>query len=98
MSQIRKRNKKALQSQQQAEASSSIGPSFFYEDEVFRVTKHGDVEFGMVTENWDMYSSDEDEEDEEYDSSDKVPHGSVAVTWLPKSKDEVLAETKVQIQ
>lgn len=38
---------------------SAVGPSFFYEDEVFKVNKNGDVEFGMVTENWDMYSTDE---------------------------------------
>lgn len=72
-------------------------PSFFYEDEVFRVSKNGEVEFGMVTENWDMYSSDEDDEDEDekLDNFEKVPHGCVAITWLPKSKDEVIAEGKV---
>jgi ubiquitin-conjugating enzyme E2 O len=78
------------------EERSTIGPSFFYEDEIFKINKNGDVEFGMVTENWDMYSSDEDEEDDDdFDRSDRVAHGCVAVTWLPKSKDEVLPEKKV---
>lgn len=49
--------------------------------------------FGMVTENWEMYSSEE--EDEEDSEPDKVPHGHVAVTWHPKGKDEVIQESKV---
>ena len=69
---------------------ASAGPLYFYEDEVYRVLKSGDVEFGMVTENWEMYSSD-DESD-----TDKVPQGSVAVTWHPKGKEEVLTEGKVK--
>lgn len=81
---------------QQTEERSATGPSFFYEDEVFRINKNGDPEFGMVTENWDMYSSSEDED--EMDMPDKVPHGFVAVTWLPKSKDEVVSERKVTFQ
>jgi len=75
-------------------ASSSIAPSFFYEDQVYRVGKNGELEFGLVTENWQMYSSDE--EDEEDGPSDKVPQGHVAVTWFPKNKDEVVLESKVR--
>lgn len=71
--------------------SRSVGPSYFYEDEVFRVGKSGDVEFGMVTENWEMYSSSDDEDM----NGDKVLPGHVAVSWYPKGKEEVLSESKV---
>jgi hypothetical protein len=74
---------------------ASVSPAYFYEDQVFRVNKNGEVEFGLVTENWEMYSSDEDEEERDVD--DKVPNGHVAVTWYPKNKDEVLPEAKVQL-
>jgi len=67
------------------------GPSYFYEDEVFRIGKSGEVEFGMVTENWEMYSSDEETDPE------KVPHGHVAVTWHPKGKEDVIQESKVKL-
>lgn len=69
-------------------------PSYFYEDEIFRLTKSGEVEFGMVTENWEMYSSEsEDSEDER--ESDKVPKGHVAVTWHPSGREGVVPESKV---
>lgn len=68
-----------------------VGPSYFYEDEVFRVSKSGHVEFGVVTENWEMYSSS----DEEDAPGDKVLPGQVCVSWYPKAKEEVLPEAKV---
>lgn len=71
--------------------SQSVGPSYFYEDEVYRVSKSGDVEFGMVTENWEMYSSSDDEDMQ----TDKVLPGHVCVSWFPKGKEEVLPEAKV---
>lgn len=70
----------------------SAGPSYFYEDEVYRVGKSGDVEFGMVTENWEMCSSSEDEDDMH---GDKVLPGHVCISWYPKGKEEVLPESKV---
>jgi len=72
----------------------SAGPLYFYEDEIFRVSKFGDVEFGMVTENWEMYSSESEESDEDHES-DKVPKGHVAVTWYPSGKEGVVPESKV---
>lgn len=71
--------------------SRAVGPSYFYEDEVYRVSKTGDVEYGMVTENWEMYSSS----DEEDVPGDKVLPGQVCVSWYPKGKEEVIAESKV---
>ena len=38
---------------------------YFYEDEVFRVTKKGSLQFGMVIENAEFHSSDESSEEEE---------------------------------
>lgn len=82
--------------QGQGQERQGAGPSYFYEDEVFRLNKHGDAEFGLVTENWDMYSDSSDDEEEQQDDM-KVPHGSVAVTWFPKTKDEVILEEKVRL-
>jgi hypothetical protein len=72
------------------------GPSYFYEDEVFRVLKSGDVEFGMVTENWEMYSSDSEDSEEER-PTDKVPKGHVAITWHPSGREGVISEAKVHL-
>lgn len=74
---------------------AAIGPSFFYEDEIYKINKNGEVEFGMVTENWDMYSSSDEEDEEEGCRSENVPQGCVGVTWLPRSKDEIVPERKV---
>jgi len=38
---------------------------YFYEDEVFRVTKKGSLQFGMVIENAEFHSSDESSDEEE---------------------------------
>ena len=59
--------------------------------------KSGDLEFGMVTENWEMYSSDSDESEDER-PSDKVPKGHVAVTWHPSGREDVIPEAKVGIK
>jgi len=72
---------------------ASSGPLYFYEDEVFRANRNGDIEFGMVSENWEMYSSDDD--DDPVRDPNKVPPGHVSVTWYPKGKEEIIRESKV---
>ena len=48
---------------------------YFYEDEVFRVTKKGSLQFGMVIENAEFHSSDESsEEDEQPVKAGQVGH------------------------
>src|SRR5688572_17962422 len=67
------------------------GPQYFYEDEVCRTAKSGEVEFGMVMENWEMYASD----DEDDSDLSRVPRGYVSVNWHPKGKEETVREAKV---
>ncbi|XP_045602323.2 (E3-independent) E2 ubiquitin-conjugating enzyme UBE2O isoform X2 [Procambarus clarkii] len=65
---------------------------YFYEDEVYRFNKKGNLELGMVLENAEFVSSDEESDlDEEY----KVTKGSIRVAWYPKGEEQVLPERKV---
>src|ERR1700729_1745214 len=72
--------------------NATNGPQYFYEDEVCRTTKSGEVEFGMVMENWEMYASDDEEDDSDMS---RVPRGHVSVNWHPKGKEETVREAKV---
>ena len=70
---------------------------FFGEDEVYRYQdKTGQVQFGIVLENSEYASSDEDSEEDE--QSQKLKKGQVRVTWYPTGKENVVSEKKVTIQ
>ena len=71
---------------------SNLDFKYFYEDEVFRVSKKGSLQFGMVVENAEFASSDEeDDEDEE-----PVKKGHVRVAWYPSGSEEIVLEKKVR--
>ena len=55
---------------------------YFYEDEVFRLSKRGALQFGMVVENAEFISSDESSDDEH----PPVRPGHVRVAWYPSGK------------
>ena len=64
---------------------------FFYEDVVYRVDKKGSIQLGMVVENSEFVSSDE----EESDCEEKLQKGTIRVAWHPKGKEQVVKEEKV---
>lgn len=66
---------------------------YFYEDEVFRLNKKGSLELGMVLQNSEHLSSDE--EDDEYEGT--VRNGYIRVAWHPSGVEEVLQEKRVCI-
>lgn len=66
---------------------------YFYEDEIFRLNKKGNFELGMVLENSERLSSDE--EDDEYEGT--VKNGYIRVAWHPSGVEEVLQEKKVRV-
>ena len=66
---------------------------YFYEDEVFRFNKKGELQLGMVLENAELVSSDDDSDVEE---KDKVTKGNIRVAWYPNGEERVLSETKVR--
>ena len=51
---------------------------YFYEDAVYRITKKGSLQFGMVVENAEAYSSDDASDDDEEST---VKTGQVRVAW-----------------
>eukprot|EP00092_Neocalanus_flemingeri_P034351 GFUD01037358.1.p1 GENE.GFUD01037358.1~~GFUD01037358.1.p1 ORF type:complete len:1189 (+),score=379.97 GFUD01037358.1:41-3607(+) len=66
---------------------------YFYEDEVFRITKKGALQFGMVIENAEFASSDESSDDEEQ----PVKVGQIRVAWYPQGLEEVVSERRVHL-
>ncbi|TRY69586.1 hypothetical protein TCAL_05230 [Tigriopus californicus] len=73
---------------------------FFYEDGVYRVGRHGQLQFGMIVENSEYYSSESEEEGEDAaaeakadDPDDKLKPGTVRVAWHPKGHEQVVPET-----
>ena len=66
---------------------------YFYEDEVFRITKKGALQFGMVIENAEFASSDESSDDDEQ----PVKAGQIRVAWYPQGSEEVVPERKVHL-
>ena len=65
---------------------------YFYEDEVYRINKKGNIEFGMVLENSELVSSDENSDAED---NVKMKKGHIRVTWHPTGAEEILPEKKV---
>ena len=67
---------------------------YFYEDEVYRITKNGTLQFGMVVENAEFASSG-DESDSDEDSPVKA--GQVRVSWYPHGREEVVSDRRVHL-
>ena len=65
---------------------------FFYEDVVYHLGKKGNLQLGMVVENSEFASSDEDSSDDE---EEKLQKGTIRVAWHPSGDEQVLKETKV---
>ncbi|XP_075230933.1 (E3-independent) E2 ubiquitin-conjugating enzyme UBE2O isoform X3 [Lycorma delicatula] len=65
---------------------------YFYEDEVYRLNKKGNIEFGMVLENSELVSSDDNSDVEE---GGKMKKGHIRVAWHPTGEEEVIPEKKV---
>jgi ubiquitin-conjugating enzyme E2 O len=65
---------------------------YFYEDEVYRINKKGNIEFGMVLENSELVSSDENSDVEE---GGRMRRGHVRVAWHPTGVEEVISERRV---
>jgi len=63
---------------------------YFYEDEVYRINKRGHIEFGMVLENSELASSDENS-----DREDGIRKGHIRVAWHPSGVEEIIHERKV---
>jgi len=67
---------------------------YFYEDEVYRINKKGNIEFGMVLENSELVSSDENSDVEE---GGRMKRGHVRVAWHPTGVEEVISERRVHL-
>jgi ubiquitin-conjugating enzyme E2 O len=65
---------------------------YFYEDEVYRINKKGNIEFGMVLENSELDSSDENSDVEE---RGRMRKGHIRVAWHPTGVEEIIPERKV---
>ncbi|XP_077526737.1 (E3-independent) E2 ubiquitin-conjugating enzyme UBE2O isoform X2 [Haemaphysalis longicornis] len=71
---------------------------FFDEDSVYRITRKGRIEFGLVLENAEYVTSeDEDEVAANVPQWDRMKRGHVRVAWHPKGREEVLSERKVRL-
>ncbi|KAK3930467.1 (E3-independent) E2 ubiquitin-conjugating enzyme [Frankliniella fusca] len=71
---------------------AAVEDQYFYEDEVYRIDKRGQIEFGMVLENSELVSSDENSEAEDGPGMKK---GQIRVAWHPSGVEEVISEKKV---
>ncbi|KAG0424964.1 hypothetical protein HPB47_027840, partial [Ixodes persulcatus] len=72
---------------------------YFDEDSVYRINKKGRVEFGLVLENAEYVTSEEEDEVSlNVPQWDRMKRGHVRVAWHPKGREEVLSEKKVKLQ
>ncbi|KAH6943253.1 hypothetical protein HPB50_017979 [Hyalomma asiaticum] len=71
---------------------------YFDEDSVYRITRKGRIEFGLVLENAEYVTSeDEDEVAANVPQWDRMKRGHVRVAWHPKGREEVVSEKKVKL-
>lgn len=69
---------------------------FFDEDAVYRINKKKYVDVGLVLENSEFISSDEEQSDDpDYHGWERMKKGHVRVAWYPNGAEEVLPERKV---
>ncbi|CAG0899768.1 unnamed protein product [Cyprideis torosa] len=72
----------------------ATGVEVFEEDSVYRITKRGNLEFGLILENAeDVSSSDENDSDD----SERVKRGMARVMWHPSGMQQVIPEKKLKI-
>jgi len=70
---------------------------YFYEDEVYCYKeKTGTVQYGIVLENSEYASSDEDDDSE--NEAPKLKRGQIRVAWYPTGKENVTSENKVCLE
>lgn len=67
--------------------TTSFENNFFYEDEVYSLDKKGRVKFGLVMENFEGSSSDNEE--------DFLNKGEIRVAWHPNGVEEIINERAV---
>ncbi|CAH3996803.1 unnamed protein product [Pieris brassicae] len=63
---------------------------YFYEDEVYKINNRGQVVFGLVLENYEANSSDQ-----ESDIETPVQKGEIRVVWHPSGTERVVSEKSV---
>ncbi|KAM3964473.1 LOW QUALITY PROTEIN: (E3-independent) E2 ubiquitin-conjugating enzyme UBE2O [Aphomia sociella] len=63
---------------------------YFYEDEVYKINNRGQVVFGLVLENYEGISSDQ-----ESDIEAAVQKGEIRVVWHPSGNERVISEKTV---
>ncbi|XP_047994870.1 (E3-independent) E2 ubiquitin-conjugating enzyme isoform X3 [Leguminivora glycinivorella] len=63
---------------------------YFYEDEVYKINNHGQVVFGLVLENYEANSSDQ-----ESDMETPIQKGEIRVVWHPSGTERVISEKSV---
>lgn len=76
-----------------AASEHRFNDDYFNEDVVYRINKKGNIEFGVVLENAELYSSDENSDTEDYG---RLKSGHIRVAWHPKGCEEVMQEKKVR--
>ena len=85
---------KPLEIMQQASRSPAQKSDirYFYEDVVYRLRKKGKgLQLGMVVENSEFVSSDEDSSDDE----ETLKKGTIRVAWHPNGEEQVVKEKAV---
>nr|XP_006819495.1 PREDICTED: ubiquitin-conjugating enzyme E2 O-like [Saccoglossus kowalevskii] len=65
-----------------------------FDEDVVRRIHHGAVQYGLVIQNSEGFSSDSDSDEE----SRSLKAGQICVAWYPKGREEVLSERKVVLQ
>lgn len=65
---------------------------YFYEDEVYKINNRGQVVYGLVLENYEANSSDQ-----ESDVETPVQKGEIRVVWHPSGTERVISEKSVSI-
>ncbi|CAG9094484.1 unnamed protein product [Plutella xylostella] len=63
---------------------------YFYEDEVYKINNRGQVVFGLVLENYEANSSDQ-----ESDIETPIQKGEIRVVWHPSGTERVVSEKTV---
>ncbi|XP_068631681.1 (E3-independent) E2 ubiquitin-conjugating enzyme [Battus philenor] len=63
---------------------------YFYEDEVYKINNRGQVVFGLVLENYEANSSDQESEIET-----PIQKGEIRVVWHPSGTERVISEKSV---
>ncbi|XP_045497156.1 (E3-independent) E2 ubiquitin-conjugating enzyme UBE2O isoform X2 [Colias croceus] len=63
---------------------------YFYEDEVYKINNRGQVVFGLVLENYEANSSDQ-----ESDIETPIQKGEIRVVWHPSGTERVVSEKSV---